>query len=101
MRERVWPRCASALLRPSAALSTTAAGGTPCAYSRLSGVTHLRPSASPTSPGVLQPLNLRCEAFAGRTLDSSGGVFVERTPVFRVRHGPRPSQGGEDARGQD
>src|SRR5215218_9601819 len=100
MREPVWPRCASAFLGPSAVLRERP---TPraCDYSRLSGVTHLRPSASPTSSGVLQPLNLLCEAFAGRTLDSSGGVFVERTPVFRVRHGPRPSQGGEDARGQD
>jgi hypothetical protein len=89
MREPVWPRCASALLGPSAVLSTTAAGGAPCDYSRLSGVTHLHPSGS----GVLQPLNLLCEAFAARTLDSSGGAFVERTPVFRVRHEPNPSQG--------
>jgi hypothetical protein len=92
MREPVWSRCASALLRPSAVLRERP---TPraCDYSRLSGVTHLRPSASPTGSGVLEPLNLLCEAFAGRNLDSSGGAFVERTRVFRVRHEPNPSQG--------
>ena len=100
MREPVWPRCASALLGPSAVLWERP---TPraCDYSRLSGVTHLRPSASPTSSGVLQPLNLLCEAFAGRNLDSLRGALVAGTSVFRVRHAPRPSQGGEGARGKD
>ena len=88
MGDPVWPRCASALLRPSAVLRTLPAPRA-CDYSRLSGVTHLHPSGS----GVLQPLNLLCEAFAARTLDSSGGAFVQRTPVFRVRHEPNPSQG--------
>jgi hypothetical protein len=42
MREPGWPRCASALLRPSAGLWER---HTPraCDYSRLSGVTHLKP----------------------------------------------------------
>jgi hypothetical protein len=100
MREPVWPRCASAFLGPSASLRERSTPGA-CDYSRLSGVIHLRPSASPTSSGVLQPLNLLCEAFRRRDPDSSGVAFVERTSVFRVRHRPRPSQGGEDGRGKD
>jgi hypothetical protein len=67
MREPVWPRCASALLGPSA-IPQERSTPEACDYSRLSGVTHLRPSGS----GVLQLLNLLCEAFAGRSLDSSG-----------------------------
>jgi hypothetical protein len=97
MREPVWPRCASAVLGPSAGLRELPAPRA-CDYSRLSGVTHLRPSASPTSSGVLQPLNLLCEAFAGRNLDSLRGTSSTPPLASHVRHGPRPSQGGEDAR---
>jgi hypothetical protein len=99
MREPVWPRCASAFLGPSAGLRKLPAPRA-CDYSRLSDVTHLRPSASPTGSGVLQPLNLLCEAFSRRDLDSSGGALLERTPVFDVRHEPRPLEGREDARGK-
>jgi hypothetical protein len=62
MRDLVWPRCASALLRPPAVLWERP---TPraCDYSRLSGVIPLRTSRS----AACQPPNLLCEAFAGET----------------------------------
>lgn len=59
------PSMASGLCVEPAAIASSC-GYNSCDYSRLSGVTHLRPSGS----GVLQPLNLLCEAFAGRKLDS-------------------------------
>lgn len=46
-------------------------------YNRLSGVTHCRPSAT----SVLQPLNLLCEAFAGRNPDSPLGTVGEARTV--------------------
>ena len=42
MREPVWPRCASALLGPSA-IPQERSTPPECDYSRLSGVTHLKP----------------------------------------------------------
>jgi hypothetical protein len=42
MREPVWPRCASALLGPSA-IPQERSTPEACDYSRLSGVTHLKP----------------------------------------------------------
>jgi hypothetical protein len=68
--EIVRPRCASASPQTP---TTGREHHTPeacdhkvCDYSRLSGVTHLRASPS----GVLQPLNLLCEAFGRRSADS-------------------------------
>jgi hypothetical protein len=91
MREPVWPRCASAfIVGPSAVLWELPAPEA-CDYSRLSGVIPLRASRS----AACQPLNLLCEAFAGRNLDSSGGAFFEMTLLDCVRHDRRPSQGGE------
>ena len=98
VRELLLTRCASALLRPPAvAQERSTPPACDYSYSRLSGVAHLRPSGS----GVLQPPNLLCEAFACKGSDSSGGAFYGVTLPGRVRHRPRPSQGGEDARGKD
>lgn len=58
-----------------------------CDYSRLSSVTHLRPPDS----GVLQLLNLLCEAFGFTGLDFSHPACWERPIVSRVRHHDKPS----------
>ena len=94
MREPVWPRCASALLGPSAVLSATAAGGAPCDYSRLSGVTHLKPFGfayelrrAPTAEPALRGFCGENLGFFGRGVRGEDARFSRKTRTETVRRG--------------
>jgi hypothetical protein len=94
MREPVWPRCASALfLRPSAVLrerSTPEA----CDYSRLSGVTHLKPFGfafglrrAPTAEPALRGFCRKKLGFFGRGVHGADTLRLRKTRTETVTRG--------------
>jgi hypothetical protein len=100
MREPVWPRCASALLQPSAVLWELPTPSA-CDYSRLSGVTHLKPFGfafglrrAPTTEPALRGFCRKKLGFFGRGVRGADTLRLRKTRTETVTRGRRcPGEG--------
>lgn len=93
VRELLRPRCASALLRPSAVLRELPAPRA-CDYSRLSGVTHLKPFGfayglrrAPTAEPALRGFRAEGPGFFGWVIRGGDVRFSRKTRTETITRG--------------